>query len=948
MSRIIIPLLISLLQLSQILTPGDVSPGRGVTDNPGGGSSVPTVSWYTIHPPIRIDSDDDFTYANGVLRGTGTPDDPYIICGWVINASKYGDRGDCIYIGNTTKHFVIRNCKLHGARYGPYIEGGGITLYNVTNGTIEDIYAFDNDLGISIVHGENIYLMNITAIKNRYSGIDVGSESNNITLYNINASNNGGGIVIGWSTNILIERFNASYNVGDNSGIAIYGSSRIFISNGISSFNSHDGMYITYSSLITVNDIKTYNNEKGIRLDVSSNNYLYNISSTFNRISGIYIVGSNNKLFGINTSHNYYTGLYISYSSYNDLFDINSSYNHYTGLHLHHSSFNTITFSSFYFNGNYNIHLSTTANNNSIHHNNFYSVEHGVLAWDSGENNHWNDSSRFGNYWSDYTTRAPFAGNNGIYWDIPYYINGSASAKDFYPLVHPVELIPPTIEDHSPPHATTGDPFRVNVTVNDTTRVKEVWVRYWFGEDNSSSANMTLNPFKGDIWVGVIEIPWNSTLPLYYVITAVDIYGNVAEEGVKYVPVEDDDPPVPVITLPDEIREGEEVKISAGNSYDNIGIVNYSWRLYYNNWPYRYYREEFWFRFEDAGNYTINLTLEDEAGNVNSTEVEFHVIDTTPAEIMSVRIEDEIITGGEVNVSAVVEDNLGVGGVFFRVEFGELTENISMVLVGEEWTCTFDVPISATYMHYVLSVVDVDGNWNSSEGEFPVKDSIPPVASAGGNVRAPAGSVVVFNGKGSRDNVGIQSYIWRFFYDGREIELNGSEVDFVFYIPGNYTVRLTVTDYSGNSAATTVWVIVEDVYPPVAVVPGDLSVYVGERVILNGSRSYDPDVGGRVVNYTWHFVYGGEEVNLYGSLVVYTFHMPGVYNVTLSVTDRSGRSSSESFHIIVVERVEGDGERLNGGGGGSKLILIGTGLLLVSIVLFLLFIRWRGGGGREE
>ncbi|HDD59552.1 MAG TPA: hypothetical protein ENF69_01220, partial [Euryarchaeota archaeon] len=93
MSRIIIPLLISLLQLSQILTPGDVSPGRGVTDNPGGGSSTPTVSWYTIHPPIRIDSDDDFTYANGVLWGTGTPDDPYIISGWVINASKYGERG---------------------------------------------------------------------------------------------------------------------------------------------------------------------------------------------------------------------------------------------------------------------------------------------------------------------------------------------------------------------------------------------------------------------------------------------------------------------------------------------------------------------------------------------------------------------------------------------------------------------------------------------------------------------------------------------------------------------------------------------------------------------------------------------------------------------------------------------------------------------------------------
>ncbi|MCD6110898.1 MAG: right-handed parallel beta-helix repeat-containing protein, partial [Thermoplasmata archaeon] len=402
-------------------------------------TDVPEVSWYTIHPPIRIDSDDDFTYASGVLRGTGTPDDPYIISGWVINASKYGERGDCIYIGNTTKHFVIRNCKLHGARYGPYIEGGGITLYNVTNGTIEDIYAFDNDLGISIAHGENIYLMNITAIKNRYSGIDVGSESNNITLYNINASNNGGGIVIGWSTNIFIERFNTSYNVGQSTAYGIYVSysTHIFLSDGLCSYNLLNGINMRNCDKISLHNVTSDRNRIGINIDQGSNSYFSNITSQYNTLHGVCIGGDNNRLSNISSSFNTKWGISLM-GSKNRLYRINASHNSDIGVILHYCSFNIITFSSFYSNGNYNIYISPTANHNSIHHNNFYDVQHGVQALDSGENNCWNDSSRFGNYWSDYTTRAPFAGNNGIYWDIPYYINGSSSAKDFYPLVHPV------------------------------------------------------------------------------------------------------------------------------------------------------------------------------------------------------------------------------------------------------------------------------------------------------------------------------------------------------------------------------------------------------------------------------------------------------------------------------------------------------------------------------
>ncbi|MCU0853298.1 MAG: hypothetical protein MUC90_08625, partial [Thermoplasmata archaeon] len=39
------------------------------------------------HSPILIDGNDSFTKENGVTRGEGTVDDPYVISGWDIDAS---------------------------------------------------------------------------------------------------------------------------------------------------------------------------------------------------------------------------------------------------------------------------------------------------------------------------------------------------------------------------------------------------------------------------------------------------------------------------------------------------------------------------------------------------------------------------------------------------------------------------------------------------------------------------------------------------------------------------------------------------------------------------------------------------------------------------------------------------------------------------------------------
>ena len=55
----------------------------GITGNLAGEAEA-----LSAHAPICIEGDEDFTSANGVTSGVGTAEDPYVIEGWIINASE--------------------------------------------------------------------------------------------------------------------------------------------------------------------------------------------------------------------------------------------------------------------------------------------------------------------------------------------------------------------------------------------------------------------------------------------------------------------------------------------------------------------------------------------------------------------------------------------------------------------------------------------------------------------------------------------------------------------------------------------------------------------------------------------------------------------------------------------------------------------------------------------
>ena len=121
--------------------------------------------------PIRINSNADFNQVNGVANwdtGNGTEANPWIIEDWDIDGTDYGC---CIYIGNTTEHFIVRNCTLHDAsgEYSwPDYPGAGLELMNVENCTVENNLAYGNSCdGISLSYSRHNRILNNTARNNQ-------------------------------------------------------------------------------------------------------------------------------------------------------------------------------------------------------------------------------------------------------------------------------------------------------------------------------------------------------------------------------------------------------------------------------------------------------------------------------------------------------------------------------------------------------------------------------------------------------------------------------------------------------------------------------------------------------------------------------------------------------------------------------------------------------------
>jgi len=276
--------------------------------------------------PIAILGDGDFTAANGVLGGTGTAEDPYIIAGWEIDVPQGVPYG--VKVENASSSFVLRGLVIRGAASS---DGAGIRLGFVSGARMEGCSISSSANGVELASSIDVILeRNVLVVSGR--GLVVTGESADEYRHAIDESNvlndypirylygRDGETVSGIKTGNLFIAASRNMTITDNEVICGDGIQLAFVENSVVARNR-----VHRASPLPV--------EHGITLYRSSGNTVSGNLIWNNRRAGIYLwLSSGNVLTGNELDAND-TGILLAASDQNEIFGNALSFNP-TGIGL--------------------------------------------------------------------------------------------------------------------------------------------------------------------------------------------------------------------------------------------------------------------------------------------------------------------------------------------------------------------------------------------------------------------------------------------------------------------------------------------------------------------------------------------------------------------------------------------------------------------------------------
>jgi parallel beta-helix repeat protein len=276
-------------------------------------------------------------------------------------------------------------------------------------------------------------------------------------------------------------------------------------------------------------------------------------------------------------------------------------------------------------------------------------------------------------------------------------------------------------------------------------------------------------------------------------------------------------------------------------------------------------------------------------------------------------------------------DNVGIVRHIWTFNIGSVT----IVLQGVSPSYNFTAP---GIYSVTLNVTDSAGNSDTDTLTITVNDITAPAANAGLDQSVDEGAIVIFNGSGSTDNVGIVNYTWTFNDSVGNFMLYGITPSHAFMVPGVYTARLNVTDSAGLWGTDTMLVTVNpDAVPPTAEAGPDQNATEGDTISFNGTASTD---NANVSNYTWNFTYNGSAMFLYGPQPSFRFWAAGNYTVMLTVHDAAGNSGTDAMKVVVADPGTGPVDEVPGNENSDRenidISLELTFIIIIAVIMGIL------------
>jgi PKD repeat protein len=275
------------------------------------------------------------------------------------------------------------------------------------------------------------------------------------------------------------------------------------------------------------------------------------------------------------------------------------------------------------------------------------------------------------------------------------------------------------------------------------------------------------------------------------------------------------------------------------------------------------------FNCSNVGANTVTLTVTDQSGNTATCTATVTVNDIIPPTAVCQNITVQLDATGNVSITAAQinsgsTDNCGIA---------------SLSVSPNSFTCAGVGPNPVT-----LTVTDVNGNVATCTATVTVQDNVDPIAlcqniSIDLNSSGTATILASQIDNGSSDACGITS-------------ITVSPSAFTCANVGANTVTLTVTDENGNSATCNATVTVNDVTPPTAVC---------QNITVQLNTAGTASITAAQVNN------GSSDACGIASLSVspntFTCANIGTNNVTLSVTDVNGNTSTCTAVVTVVDNI---------------------------------------------
>jgi len=340
-----------------------------------------------------------------------------------------------IFMSASDGNVILGNNCSYNSYYGIWL---GVSDYNaISDNTCSwhTTSGLEMNSGIYLDSSSTNTLTNNSCLGNTWGGISVYGSSGNIMADNECQGNRLHGIGLTSSNSNVLNRNNCSDSLESNmtgpegKGISLGGSSWNTLTDNICTNNTDIGIAILASARNTLTNNDCANNSlAGIYIDSWDQSAQWNILANSTCRGNAYGImlwqwSSNNTLVGNNCSENIINGIFLAYSRDNFLTNNSCTRNLEYGLCV--------------INGESSIR-NYVSRNNTIWNNTFtgnngasgtYDPSH-VQAYDGGSDNRWNSTEGYGNWWSDWS--GPDADMNGIV-DLPYNVNGSAGARDYYP-----------------------------------------------------------------------------------------------------------------------------------------------------------------------------------------------------------------------------------------------------------------------------------------------------------------------------------------------------------------------------------------------------------------------------------------------------------------------------------------------------------------------------------